>query len=45
MNDLWAMDFMSDRLFDGRPFRILTIVDGHTREALASMARTNFHAH
>ena len=36
---------MSDRLFDGRPFRILTIVDCHTREALASAARTNFRAY
>jgi putative transposase len=39
------MDFLSDRLFDGRPFRILTIVDCHTREALASAARTNFRAY
>ena len=39
------MDVMSDRLFDGRPFRILTIVDCHTREALASAARTNFRAY
>ena len=44
-NDVWAMDFMSDRLFDGRPFRILTIVDCHTREALATSARTNFRAY
>ena len=29
------MDFMFDRLFDGRPFRILTVVDCHTREALS----------
>jgi len=27
MNDCWAMDFMSDKLFDDRPFRILMIVD------------------
>ena len=45
MNDVWAMDFLSDRLFDDRPFRILTIVDCHTREALATVARTNFRAH
>ena len=44
-NDVWAMDFMSDRLFDERPFRILTIVDCHTREALATSARTNFRAY
>lgn len=44
MNDVWAMDFLSDKLFDGRPFRILTILDCHTREALARVARTNFRA-
>lgn len=44
-NDCWAMDFVSDRLFDERPFRILTIVDCHTREALATCARTNFRAY
>lgn len=45
MNDVWAMDFMSDRLFDGKPFGILTIVDCYTREALATSARTNFRAY
>jgi putative transposase len=44
-NDCWAMDFVSDRLFDERPFRILAIVDCHTREALATSARTNFRAY
>ena len=24
-NDVWAMDFMSDPLFDGRPFHLLTV--------------------
>ena len=45
MNDVWAMKFMSDRLFDEKPFRILTIVDCFTREALASSARTSFRAY
>ena len=40
-----GMDFVSDKLFDDQPFRILTIVDCHTREALATSARTNFRAH
>jgi putative transposase len=44
-NEAWAMDFMSDQLFDGRPFRILTIIDGHTREALATVPRTSFRAY
>ena len=45
INDCWAMDFMPDKLFDDRSFRILTIVDCHTREALATVARTNFRAY
>lgn len=44
-NDVWAMDFMSDRIFDGKPYRILTIVDCYSREALATAARTNFRAY
>ena len=39
------MDFMSDQLFDGRPFRILTVVDCHTREGLASASRGSFRAY
>ncbi|MDB4778162.1 DDE-type integrase/transposase/recombinase [bacterium] len=35
MNDCWAMDFMSDELFDGRQIRLLTIVDHFTRESIA----------
>tara|TARA_B100000508_G_scaffold134804_1_gene125894 strand:+ start:724 stop:1548 length:825 start_codon:yes stop_codon:yes gene_type:complete len=27
MNDIWAMDFMSDQLFNGQRLRLLTIVD------------------
>ncbi len=34
-NDLWAMDFVSDALFDGHRLRALTVVDAFTREALA----------
>ncbi len=31
----WAMDFVSDQLYDGRKLRALTLVDVHTRECLA----------
>jgi putative transposase len=34
-NQQWSMDFVSDALFDGRRIRALTLVDNHTREALA----------
>ena len=39
------MDFVSDRLFDERPFRVLTVVDCHTREALAIAPRASFRAY
>ncbi len=44
-NEAWAMDFMSDQPFDGRPFRIPTVIDGHTREALAIVPRTSSRAY
>lgn len=34
-NQVWAMDFVSDQLCDGRRFRWLTVVDIYTRESLA----------
>jgi putative transposase len=34
-NEHWSMDFMTDRLCDGRRFRALTLVDNMTRESLA----------
>lgn len=33
-NQCWAMDFVSDKLADGRAFRILTMVDQFTRECI-----------
>src|SRR5215467_15742612 len=37
-NQRWSMDFVSDRLVDGRWFRILTVVDQYTRECLCTHA-------
>lgn len=37
-NQRWSMDFMSDRVADGRWFRILTVVDQFTRECLCLLA-------
>jgi len=34
----WSMDFVSDKLADGRSFRILTIVDQFTRECIGLWA-------
>jgi putative transposase len=33
-NQCWSMDFVSDKLADGRSFRILTMVDQFTRECV-----------
>lgn len=30
-NQVWAMDFVHDQLFDGTKIRVLTIVDAFTR--------------
>jgi putative transposase len=35
-DQIWAIDFVSDRTADGRPIKILTVTDEHTREALAT---------
>src|SRR5580698_7797317 len=41
-NQVWAMDFVHDQLFDGRKIRILTIVDTFTRLAPAIDARPSY---
>ena len=37
-NEIWAMDFVSDALFNGKPFRALTVVDAFTWECAAGYA-------
>ncbi len=34
-NDIWAYDFIFDRLENGRPLKILAVTDEYTRESLA----------
>ena len=34
-NENWSMDFMADQLVGGQRFRLLTLVDNHSRESLA----------
>jgi transposase InsO family protein len=34
-DQVWALDFLVDQTADGRPIKILTVTDEHTREALA----------
>lgn len=33
-NERWSMDFVHDQLADGRPFRVLTVVDNWSRESV-----------
>jgi len=34
-NHVWSYDFVTDRTQDGRPIKILTVIDEHSRESLA----------
>jgi putative transposase len=38
----WNMDFVHDQLFDGRPFRMLTVVDQFSRLSPALAPRHSF---
>ena len=41
-NERWSMDFMTDRLADGRRFRVLTLVDNFSRVSPALEAEFHF---
>ena len=41
-NQVWAMDFVHDQLFDGRKIRVLTVVDTFTRLSPAIEVRQQF---
>ena len=41
-NEVWAMDFVHDQLFDGRKIRILTVIDTFTRLSPAIEVRQKF---
>ena len=43
-NQTWAMDFVSDTLFDGQRIRLLTVLDCFSRESLAIVLRVHFRA-
>ena len=36
INQIWSIDFVADNLFDSRKLRMLTVVDCHSRESLAT---------
>jgi putative transposase len=37
-NRVWAVDFQFDATSDGRPIKLVSIIDEHTRECLTSLA-------
>jgi putative transposase len=41
-NQRWAIDFIHDRLIDGRVVRIFSVLDVHTRECVALHAQQSF---
>ena len=41
-HECWSMDFVHDRLADGRPFRLLTLVDNFSRVSPASECDSSF---
>jgi len=41
-NERWSMDFMSDALANGQKLRVLTVVDGFTRECVALEVAAHF---
>lgn len=45
VNETWTMDFMSDRLENGRRFRVLSLVDQYSRECLWTEAGQRMTAH
>ena len=43
-NHVWSYDFVAARTHDGRPMRLLTIVDEYSRECLAIRVARAIHA-
>lgn len=41
---MWSMDFVAEQLHDGRKISVLTIVDEHTIEAMATEVRGSLHS-
>jgi putative transposase len=45
INDIWAMDFVSDRLENGKKLRIFNVIDSYTRESLIISFGSSFTSH
>ena len=40
-DDVWGIDFQFDRVEDGQPLKVCSIVDEHTRESLGGLTGTS----
>ena len=38
-NPIWSVDFVQDRLFRGRRYRMLTVMDEYTRQCITVYAQ------
>jgi putative transposase len=45
VNERWSLDFVSDSFMDGRRFRMLCVVDDHSRECLTLVPDTSIGGH
>jgi len=43
-NKVWAVDFQFDATTDGRPIKIVSVIDEHTRECLGGLVERNVNA-
>ncbi len=43
-NHVWSYDFVADRTYDGKPIRMLTVIDEYTRESLAIEVQRNLNS-
>ena len=43
-NHVWSYDFMHDRTYDGKAFRIINILDEYTRECLLIRVDRKFYS-
>ena len=43
-NHVWSYDFVHDRTHNGSPFRILNVIDEHSKECLATIAKRRLNA-
>lgn len=43
-NHVWAHDFVADRTYDGKAYRMLTVIDEYGRECLAIVLGRKIHS-